>query len=532
MVVRELLTRLGFEVDNKGVEKYDEALNGLVEKAKHLAEAWGLMELGKKLIEAGSDAEQMQIQFEGLTGSAEKAQGFIEQLGDFSAKNPMFKKDELAEYAKQMLSLGYSTQEVMPLMNQMGNVAAVLGKDKMGLMIGSLERVRATGKVSFREVRSLMMAGIPIIDQMAKQYGVTKVQMQKMLQTGRVDVAQYYKALQGLTSGNGIFAGGLQRQSLTFKSTWEGIINKFHEFAESIGTKVLPFITKLAGGFSNFFTKNQGLFEDVIIKPAQTVAYVLGFIVGTFDKLTKGIGGLNGVMNNLKGLWDAFWDGIQVILKNKTFMNLATIIGGIAAAWGLWNLAMEASPIVQIATALAAIVAAIGWLSDHPNALKDALKSPKEALASPEAVKQAKDAARFSPALAGALGIAPTLSAEQNYRLGGTPSSGLPGKDPAARGHATGTTYVHQTGPAWLHAGEAVVPRGQLGNFLANASRIGAGLVSKTLSVKASINVSVPEGTPNNQAAFLKTVAEKAVNESWQRILRQTNAELIPALRG
>ncbi len=76
--------------------------------------------------------------------------------------------------------------------------------------------------------------------------------------------------------------------------------------------------------------------------------------------------------NMLAGFGKDFMAGLKAIIDFAT-NNKGLIAGlaGVTAAWLLFNAALDASPVILIATALAGIIAAIGWLSTHKKELED-----------------------------------------------------------------------------------------------------------------------------------------------------------------
>ena len=55
--------------------------------------------------------------------------------------------------------------------------------------------------------------GIPIIDELAKQFGTTKEKVSELVETGKVGFPQVEKAFQSLTGPAGIFYNLMQEQS-------------------------------------------------------------------------------------------------------------------------------------------------------------------------------------------------------------------------------------------------------------------------------------------------------------------------------
>ena len=80
MVIEELFTRLGFQVDPKGIDKAKQALTGFKSFVGGLALGAGFTMLAKTGIEAAMTMEGLNAEFKVMTGSAERA---VRQIGSF-----------------------------------------------------------------------------------------------------------------------------------------------------------------------------------------------------------------------------------------------------------------------------------------------------------------------------------------------------------------------------------------------------------------------------------------------------------------
>ena len=83
MVIEELFTRLGFQVDPKGIDKAKQALTGFKTFVGGLALGAGFTMLAKTGIEAAMTMEGLNAEFKVMTGSAERAAGVIREISKF-----------------------------------------------------------------------------------------------------------------------------------------------------------------------------------------------------------------------------------------------------------------------------------------------------------------------------------------------------------------------------------------------------------------------------------------------------------------
>ena len=122
MVIEELFTRLGFQVDPKGIDKAKDALGSFKKWVGGLALGAGLISLAKTGVEAAMTMEGLNAQFTVMTGSAEKARDVIAQIADFAAHTP-FDKLGLSSAAKTLMAFGLESEKVVPTLKMLGDVA-------------------------------------------------------------------------------------------------------------------------------------------------------------------------------------------------------------------------------------------------------------------------------------------------------------------------------------------------------------------------------------------------------------------------
>jgi tape measure domain-containing protein len=149
--------------------------------------------------EFDSNLQQNQIAFSQMLGSAEQAQQMLQQLTQFAASTP-FELTQVEGLAKQLLSFGFSAQQIIPMLTAIGDAAAGLGlgaegAERLAIAIG---QIQAKGRVQSDELLQLTEAGVPALQILAQAYGVTTTKMQEMVSKGLVPAD---KAIQALLAG-------------------------------------------------------------------------------------------------------------------------------------------------------------------------------------------------------------------------------------------------------------------------------------------------------------------------------------------
>ncbi|PZN10511.1 MAG: hypothetical protein DIU69_07025 [Bacillota bacterium] len=167
-----------------------------------------------------ADLEQARIGFTTMLGSARKADKFLRQMADFAAETP-FDFPELLEATRKMLAFGFAAEDVLPMLQAVGDAAAGLGLGAEGIdrITRALGQMRAKAKVSAEEMLQLTEAGIPAWEILAEGIGTSTAELQKMVSKGLVPAD---KAIRILVEGmEKRFPRMMQAQA----ESWRGMVD-------------------------------------------------------------------------------------------------------------------------------------------------------------------------------------------------------------------------------------------------------------------------------------------------------------------
>ena len=121
-------------------------------------------------IELSGQLESNRVGFETMLGSADKAGQLLTDLATFAKTTP-FEFPELVETSKKLLAFGYSSGEVIGVMNDLGNISSVIGKEKLPFITHALGQVRTEGKLTGYTLNEFTRNSVPLLDVLAKQFG-------------------------------------------------------------------------------------------------------------------------------------------------------------------------------------------------------------------------------------------------------------------------------------------------------------------------------------------------------------------------
>ena len=166
--------------------------------------------------------ETTTVAFTTMLGSGEKAESFLRDLQQFAAKTP-FEFPELANSAQLMLAMGFAADQVLPLMEDIGNAVSALGggAPEVDRVVRALGQMQAKGKVSAEDMMQLTELGIPAWKILADSVGVTVGEVQAMTTKGLIPAD---KMIQAFTKhSEEAFGGAMQKQSETYSGMWSSI---------------------------------------------------------------------------------------------------------------------------------------------------------------------------------------------------------------------------------------------------------------------------------------------------------------------
>ena len=238
MVIEELFTKLGFQVDPKGIDKAKASLSGLKKWIGGLALGAGLVSLAKTGIEAAMTMEGLTAQFTVMTGSAEKAKGVISEIADFAAKTP-FDKLGLSNAAKTLMAFGMEADKVVPTLKMLGDVAGS-DQNKLNSLALVFGQIQSAGKLTGGDLLQLINQGFNPLNTLAKISGKSMAELKDAMSEGRISADMVTLAFQAATSEGGLFFGNLEAQSQTLQGRISTLKDNFVTALQNMAEAFLP----------------------------------------------------------------------------------------------------------------------------------------------------------------------------------------------------------------------------------------------------------------------------------------------------
>ncbi len=171
--------------------------------------AAGMGVLGIASIKMASDFQASERAFTTLLKDGDQAKNFLNDLAQFAANTP-FELQGLTDTAKKLLAFKFQAQDIIPIMQTVGDAAAMLGSGQDGIngMTMALSQMQAKGKVQGEELLQLAERGVNAYQYLADAMGVSVAEAQDKVSKGMVSSKEGINAI--LFGMQKDFAGGMK----------------------------------------------------------------------------------------------------------------------------------------------------------------------------------------------------------------------------------------------------------------------------------------------------------------------------------
>lgn len=214
-------------------EKMGNALDSIKNKILGLVTVWSAKEFANKVLEVRGQFQQLEVAFTTMLGSETQAMELMDQLTKTAASTP-FDLQGVTQGAKQLLAYGIEAEKVNDTLVHLGDIAAGLS-----LPLNDLVYLYGTtmtqGRMFTQDLRQFMGRGIPIAEELAKQFGVTKDKVGELVTAGKVGAEEFNKAIMAMSSEGGKFAGLMEAQSKTITGQISNIEDAIDNMFNDIG---------------------------------------------------------------------------------------------------------------------------------------------------------------------------------------------------------------------------------------------------------------------------------------------------------
>ena len=230
----------------KNVSNLSNVLKGAAAAFGGIAIGQSIVQFGKDSIKAASDFETLQISFTTFLKSQDKAKTVLADLQNFSAATP-FTGEEVQNAGRALLAFGEDSKNLIPVLERVGDISAGTGKNfnELAVIYG---KARTQGTLFAEDINQLTEAGVPIIQEFAKNLGVGTENVKKLASEGKIGFKDLEKAFITLTSNGGQFEGLTKTLGDSFAGRVSTLEDNFIKISRSVGQSLLPIFETAVNG--------------------------------------------------------------------------------------------------------------------------------------------------------------------------------------------------------------------------------------------------------------------------------------------
>ena len=371
-----------------------------------------ILAAGGAAVKTASDYEMLQTNFEVLLGSAERGAVVFERIKDMAAATT-FDSLQLSGAAQNLMAAGVSADFVIDKLRVLGD-ASLGNARKFDTLVNAYSKIKTIGKASFEELRMIMEAGVPVIRQMAADFGTTETEITKMVTAGLIGFREVDAALQALTSGTGQYADGMKKGSQTLSGLLSTLRDDVGNASVELVRSFLPAIkdtVKMVSEGAKWFGSLDEATRSNIVRFG-LLAAAIGPSLGLVSALVKGYAvyqtalvGVNAVLYG-QALAENAGRAAKIAHTAVTLLKVAgdkiyVISTGAATAANLTfgaSIAVATGGLSLLVLGVAAVVKAAEFFirkkREETQAIRDATDASKTQVSGLEAVAAAQRAAQ------------------------------------------------------------------------------------------------------------------------------------------
>lgn len=224
-------------------------------------------DFGVESAKAAANFNQLKVAFSTLLGSESAANKLLDGITNFASQTP-FAVEQLVELSKQLIAFGFNADEIIPTLNDVGNIAAGVGTDKLPQIVLALGQIRSAGKLTGQDLLQLINAGFNPLQEIAQRTGVSYGKLKDEMEKGRITFDMVKESFRAATSEGGRFYNLMQRQTNTVAGQIDRLGDSVQQLKVAFGQSLQE---PLKGVVSLFSSLVETVTEWISLSPEQEI---------------------------------------------------------------------------------------------------------------------------------------------------------------------------------------------------------------------------------------------------------------------
>ena len=327
---------------NKELENTERISDRLTRSVGKLAGAFAIKELVANATQVRGQFQQLEVAFTTMLQSGEKADALLQQLTKTAATTP-FGLEDVAQGAKQLLAYGLGAEKVNETLIRLGDIAAGLSVP-LNDLVYLYGTTMAQGRLYTQDLNQFTGRGIPMISELAKQFGVAESKVKELVESGKVGFPEVQKVIESLTNEGGKFGGLMEEQSKTITGQISNIEDSISVMFNELGQQSEGIINSTLSGIS-YVTEHYERFGRILLALVSTY--------GTYRTAIMLVTAAKGWATAAEAL---HYNWLLLVEKAQKMLNAT----------------MLANPYVLVATLISGVVVAMVSMKTEAERMKEA----------------------------------------------------------------------------------------------------------------------------------------------------------------
>ena len=274
-----------------------------------------------------------------LGGNQQEAQKLLNTLKEMASTTP-YETTDLVKATQKMMAFGISSSDSLEYLQMIGDIA-MGDANKMDSLTLAFSQMGASGRASMEDINQMIDTGFNPLTIISQKTGESMTDLRDRVSAGKVSFQEIADAMKSATSEGGIYFGSMDKASQTTAGKISTLKDDFNSALGSMTESLLPFVTSAVEKFSQLAKWFGNLDND-----GKKMILIFAGILASIGPISFAIGKLIKVGT-----------GISKIVSVIKSWNLVT--KAMTAAQWLLNAAMNANPIALIVTAIVGLIAII-----------------------------------------------------------------------------------------------------------------------------------------------------------------------------
>lgn len=193
----------------------------------------GLTDFVRQVANVRGEFQQLEIAFSTMLGNRAEADELMRQVAETAAKTP-FDLQGVADGAKQLLAYGTASNEVVSTLTMLGDIASGVSAP-LNDIVYLYGTTMTQGRMFTQDLRQFQGRGIPLAEELAKQFGVAKEEVGDLVTAGKVGADEFRKAIESMARGRFNNLMEAQSKSITgqISNLQDQVIQMFNEIGKN-----------------------------------------------------------------------------------------------------------------------------------------------------------------------------------------------------------------------------------------------------------------------------------------------------------